>query len=72
MRQTLNFRDEKAAIRALRADTMYYVIWEYLMELRNVYKYSEVEGEIREAERWRDRMLNLLAEHGINLDEEWE
>ena len=38
-------------------------------QLRNVYKYSENEEEIAQAEKWRGILVSLLEDRGVDLDD---
>lgn len=62
--------ERRAAMRCMKATDAYLALWEMQNKLRDVWKYSDVEIEVHEAEKWRDVLSSCMEKFGIDLDEE--
>lgn len=60
--------DKQGAIRAIKATDIYLAVYEYAQELRNYCKYDE--GDTTEAEKWRDKLYEILEMRSIDIEEE--
>lgn len=64
-------KDEAQAKRLAHCEGLYHATWEYLeRELRNKIKYDNDFVDAQAALEWaRDKLYELLADEGVNLDD---
>jgi len=64
--------DDGPIKRAMQADAMAHVIYEFDEMLRAVTKWSDKGTDIEYAEKWRDELRELAADNGIIIGSLWE
>lgn len=63
-----NLPEDKAEhMYALKGADAHFVLEGLAQELRQVYKYSDSAMDIEYAEKWRDRLFELMDDYGVKL-----
>jgi hypothetical protein len=62
--------DKEAHIRATKATDAYLVLWDMMQAFRTVYKYGQDPVAAKYAEEWRDKLIEVMRDHNIDLDNE--
>ena len=74
MEANINFQlpeEKHNLLRAMKATEAYLVIWDMFQELRKVYKYSEDEQAVEDANKWRDTLQELCDQYGVDVYSEF-
>lgn len=62
--------DKEAHLRATKATDAYLVLLDIMNEFRTVYKYGQDPVAAQYAETWRDKLIELMRDRNIDLDNE--
>lgn len=63
-------QDREAHLRATKSTDAYLVLLDMMNEFRTVYKYGQDPVASQYAEAWRDKLVELMRDHSIDLDNE--